>query len=352
VVIAQTRRPKGQGGSKMEQLVKARFNDEVARAGAAQFGVHFNELTFLGAWQNFIYEYEQNGKSHILRFTPSTHRTENAVRGELDWIRYLADHEVSVSVPIPSKHNKWTEVVRLDDLDFTVTAFLKAQGRKVGYPECLTNTSLYQSLGQTMGRMHALAKEYRPDNEATRRHHWHDNYYLRNLRNFVPSDQTLVYDAASKLINTIKTTLPQDTSSYGLIHGDIGIGNYLLDEGRGGITLFDFDEAQYSWFIEDIAIPLYYLVYVYGGEEGKSDREAQALLFMEHFMKGYVQENVIDETWVNKLPLFLRLREIIVYTGMHRSADLANLDDWSRDYLAESKGRIERGIPIVDVWNQ
>jgi Ser/Thr protein kinase RdoA (MazF antagonist) len=175
-----------------------------------------------------------------------------------------------------------------------------------------------------MGRMHALAKEYRPENEATRRHHWYDNYYLRNRRNFVPSDQTVVYEAASKLINTIKTTLPQDTSSYGLIHGDIGIGNYLLDE----------------------------LVYVYGGEEGKSDREAQALLFMEHFMKGYVQESVIDETWVNKLPLFLRLREIIVYTGMHRSADLANLDDWSRDYLAESKGRIERGIPIVDVWNQ
>jgi Ser/Thr protein kinase RdoA (MazF antagonist) len=120
----------------------------------------------------------------------------------------------------------------------------------------------------------------------------------------------------------------------------------------GAITVFDFDEAQYSWFIEDIAIPLYYLVYVYGGEEGKSDRESQVFRFMDHFMKGYIQESSFDHNWLKQIPLFLRLREIIVYTGMHRSADLTNLDEWSRDYLAQSKLRIEKGIPIVDVWSQ
>jgi Ser/Thr protein kinase RdoA (MazF antagonist) len=51
-------------------------------------------------------------------------------------------------------------------------------------------------------------------------------------------------------------------SSY---RSDIGVGNFLVND--KGVTLFDFDEAQYSWFVEDIAIPMYYLVYVYAGDE-------------------------------------------------------------------------------------
>jgi hypothetical protein len=45
----------------MEQAVKTRFNNQIAKAGAAQFGVTLAQLTFLGAWQNFIYEYRENG---------------------------------------------------------------------------------------------------------------------------------------------------------------------------------------------------------------------------------------------------------------------------------------------------
>jgi Ser/Thr protein kinase RdoA (MazF antagonist) len=257
----------------------------------------------------------------------------------------------NLSTPIKSKQGKWTEVIQLNDIYFTVTAFLKAEGRKIGYPECLNNTHLYQTLGKMMGRMHALSISYKPRNETTRRNNWYDNYYLQNLQNFVPSVQVDVFEACSRLVETIKTRLLPDQSSYGLIHGDIGVGNYLINDHTGTMTLFDFDEAQYSWYIEDIAITLYYLVYVYGGDDGKSDRESQTLRFMEHFMKAYNQEHSIEGFWLKQMPLFLRLREIIVYTGMHRSVDLQNLDEWSRDYLSESKTRIENGIPIVDVWN-
>jgi Ser/Thr protein kinase RdoA (MazF antagonist) len=335
----------------MEQSVKTKFTKQIARAGAATFGVKFDQLSFLGAWQNFIYEYQENGRSYILRYTPSSHRSDRLIQGEIDWINYLSIHEVSVSTPIMSKEGKWTEVIEAKDMYFTVAAFVKAEGRKVGYPECLDHTSLYQTLGKTMARMHVLSKSYKPKDETTRRHHWHNNYYLQNMHNFVPLSQNGVYEACTKLIDTIKNSLVPNPDSYGLIHGDIGIGNYLMNDITGDITLFDFDEAQYSWFIEDIAIPLYYLVYVYGGDAGRSDRESQALRFMEHFMKGYNQLNSIEDCWFKQIPLFLRLREIIVYTGMHRSADLSNLDEWSRDYLSESKTRIENGIPIVDVWN-
>jgi hypothetical protein len=47
----------------MEQGIKTIFNNEIAKAGAAKFGFRFDQLNFLGAWQNFIYEYRENEKS-------------------------------------------------------------------------------------------------------------------------------------------------------------------------------------------------------------------------------------------------------------------------------------------------
>jgi amicoumacin kinase len=58
------------------------------------------------------------------------------------------------------------------------------------------------------------------------------------------------------------------------------------------------------------------------------------------FLRGYREEAEISNEWLSKLPLFLRLREIIVYAGMHRSYDMTKLDDWTRDYLAFSRARI------------
>ncbi|WP_369011133.1 phosphotransferase [Paenibacillus sp. MER TA 81-3] len=46
--------------------------------------------------------------------------------------------------------------------------------------------------------------------------------------------------------------LKQDKESYGLIHGDIKVGNFMVN--HNVITMFDFDECQYSWCVKDIAI--------------------------------------------------------------------------------------------------
>jgi Ser/Thr protein kinase RdoA (MazF antagonist) len=169
----------------------------------------------------------------------------------------------------------------------------------------------------------------------------------------VPASQAGVHAGYADLVRTIRA-LPKDDGAYGLIHGDIGVGNFTVRD-DGAVTLFDFDEAQYSWFVEDIAVQLYYLVYVCGGEDGKSLREEQARRFMHHFMKGYAPEHSLDEYWVRQIPLFLRLRELIVYIGAFRNWDgdetFGSADNqWFKDWIAESRARIENGIPIVDIW--
>ena len=141
--------------------------------------------------------------------------------------------------------------------------------------------------------------------------------------------------------------LPVNTDNFGLIHGDINVGNFTVDESVG-IAAFDFDECQYSWYIEDIAIQLYYLLYVFG-EDSKSERKDQYELFIKHFELGYTEEaRQMPDSWKDQLKLFLRLREIIVVVGMYRSWDLSQPDDWTRDFLQDSRMRITKGISLID----
>ncbi|WP_314589823.1 phosphotransferase [Paenibacillus terrigena] len=327
----------------MEQQVKELMNDQLLDQAAITFGLRLSDLQVIGGFQNFVYEYEKNGKNYIFRMTHSSHRNANQVRGELEWIQYLYDHGVSVSRPIPSQHDRLVEVIEQEDSYFIITSFEKALGKKIFYPECMNNDSLSELCGEMTGQIHELSKRYVPSGKSITRHHWTDNYYLTHMKKFIPSHQYEIFEGFGQLTNQIN--LLNKEARYGLIHGDINVANFMLDHNK--ITLFDFDECQYSWYVEDIAIQLFYMVYVVLNDSIQ-ERNNQARRFLHHFLKGYERHTAMDSESLHNIGLFLRLRELIVYIGMHRSFDLTNLDDWTSTYIQESRVRLEKGIPIVE----
>lgn len=328
----------------MEKKVKELLNAHILKESAKRFGIDILTLNLIGDFQNFIYEYKKQDKSYILRLTHSSHRKEELVRGELDWILYLVNNGVLASKPIYSIHGRLTERIYVDDSYFIVTSFEKAIGKKIGYPECISNDELFEKCGRVTGKIHFLAKKYRPSIKEIQRHEWTENYYLQNIKKFIPVDQHKVHESYEAIVNRINQ-LSKDSNSFGIIHGDINVGNFILSD--EGINIFDFDECQYSWFVEDIAIQLFYIIYVFL-DDSIDERQAQAYHFMENFMKGYSEENSIDEYWLRQIPIFLQLRELIVYIGIHRSLDFSNLNEWMKNYILQSKSRIEQRIPIVN----
>ena len=136
--------------------------------------------------------------------------------------------------------------------------------------------------------------------------------------------------------------LPKETQSYGLIHQDAHGSNLVVDD-AGRLTLFDFDECAYSWFANDIAIALFYAAV----EE--ADGRAFTREFMRHFLRGYRQVASLDDKWLQEMPAFLKLREIELYTVMHRDFDVRNIDDpWCSHFMQGRKERIEHDVPFVD----
>jgi len=327
----------------MDPKIKPLFLDEHVKEGASRFGLKQEELSLIGGFQNFIFFYTIKGSKYILRFTPSTLRNQEGLEAELEWIRYLAVNGMSVSEPVPSTQGVYVERVLGDAVDFFVTSFIHAPGRKIGYPECLGNALLYEQCGRITGQLHELSKRYEP---LTRRHSWERNEYLLRAREFIPSEHAPVLFALDELTEHLNR-LSVTSDNFGLVHGDINVGNFTVDE-TGEIILFDFDECQYSWYAEDIAIQLYYFLYVFG-EDSKSERKVQFEIFIEHFIRGYTKDGrQLPNGWKEQLPLFLRLREFIVLVGMYRSWDLRQPDDWTRDFLLDSHMRIINGLSLID----
>ncbi|MDF2649214.1 MAG: aminoglycoside phosphotransferase [Paenibacillus sp.] len=328
----------------MEKEIKALLNDEILKESASKYGFCKEDLTDLHGFQNFVFEANRGTQGCIIRIAHESHRSLKLIEAELDWVMYLSNHGVNAAAPIRSLEGKLVHIINHRDSYFVTAAFEKAPGAKPHYQLYMENKHLIQQLGRTTGKIHALSKKYKPETLGARRRDWTENNYLVNFSNHVPASYSKVIEKTQYFLNELRL-LPQDADSFGLIHGDIHLNNFHVHHNE--LTLFDFDECEYSWFVADIANPLFYATPL--KSDGQEKRNQVARRFFDYFMEGYFQENSLESYWLKKLPLFLRLREILVYSGAFRSLDLNNLHPWSKEMIETTTNHIENDLPFLDI---
>jgi Ser/Thr protein kinase RdoA (MazF antagonist) len=328
----------------MQKEIRALLTNEILNECAGKYGYDINDLTDLRGFQNFVYKASRGTRSCILRIAHSSHRTKSLSEAELDWIMYLHHYGVSAAAPIRSQAGKYVDRVEREDDYFVITAFEEASGFKPHYTAYIEDNDLIRKLGRLTGKIHALTKKYRISDGASKRFEWLENNYLTKFDDYVPDSYAYLLEKTRKFYNGL-LSLPKDIDSYGLVHGDIHLNNFHVH--NDDIVLFDFDECEYNWFAADVAYPLFYATPLPSDGEEKRARAAQT--FYDHFMEGYSQENTLDRSWLQRIPLFLRLREILVLSGAFRSLDLNSLHPWSKEMLDTTTRNIENDQPFLDI---
>ncbi len=323
----------------MEDHIRQRFSDAILRIVKLRYEIPSESLRLLAGFESFIYEFDRGDKAYILRISHTLRRSMNLIQGEVDWINFLSAGGASVARAVPSIRGHLVEAVEDGSGgQFLATAFDKAPGGPPG-KESL-KADLFFRYGRHMGQMHAISQKYHPLDEAFRRPDWNDPEMMFAERWLGPENQSIL--DRYTILRAYLEKLPVDESGYGLIHQDAHYGNFFVDV-DGRITLFDFDDCCYSWFMNDIAIVLFYAVL------GQDDEPVFTREFMSHFLCGYQQENNLDTKWFKEIPYFLKLREIDLYAVIHRSFDVENLEDpWVAYYMRGRKQRIEEDIPFID----
>lgn len=296
----------------MDKTVTALLNPGLVATAASQWHAR-GETTLLDDVTNFVYAFESPSGRAILRLTHSSHHTEAEILAELDWINYLTDHGVPACRPLPSRNTRLAEVCPVDGSYFVAVASEYAPGRFIdeANPE-EWNAAFFRAFGKTVGKMHAVTKHYAAPQLGQKRPQWHEEDTLRKASDYLPADQKLAATDLEKLLARFGAAQPS-RDSYGLVHGDLNPTNFFVLNGQ--ITLFDFDDCAYNWFINDIAVamPRYSPLFSTAGWE------APFTEFFQQFMRGYSEENHLEPIWLDYLPDSLRLQNIITLIACHQS---------------------------------
>ena len=269
---------------------------------------------------NLVYQYECDGQPRILRISYNPDRPVECIQAELHFVNYLAESGVRVSRPVPSRNGNLIEVIPAEGIPFIAVSFVRGRGMRMPdngyrYREGVPMQEYFQNWGQVLGQMHRLAKTYQPLSESIRRPEWFTWEYTHGF----PYGERLpvIHQKYEQLITELNA-LPKDVDSYGLIHNDFNDGNFTVDYDNGDITVFDFDDCCYFWFIYDIAC-------AWEGGVGWArsspleERKDFMRRYMEHMMTGYSRENTLSDECLARLPLFLRLVQMqeLVYFAQY-----------------------------------
>lgn len=302
----------------MEQWVEDLFSTEVLHKAAAFYNADANDARKLGDFENYVYEVIKDGTPYILRLTHSSHRSKEEVEGELTWINFLHSHDIPVSLVHKSENNELVEVLSVSDSYFYICLFDKAPGAalKPNSPEF--GPELFKKWGAITAKMHRHTENYPATNTGRKR--W-DEDDLIELDQYIDNEQDAVIIEGNRQLVKELQELPESSDVFGLIHSDIHMGNFFFHDEQ--IHVFDFDDAMHFHYVSDIAIPLYYATWWKLRNENLEIRSAFGTDFLKHFLDGYLSERPLSLEWLERLPLYLKLRDYTLYGVFHKKMDLS-----------------------------
>ena len=302
--------------------------------------------------QNAVYCCEKEGETPKIFRISLSGRTREELLAEAEYIRYLSENGGNVSNVISSRNGHLLEEITHNNITYLVSLFEKAKGMQLHeynyrYREGAPISEYYYNIGKTIGKLHQLSKEYTP---VHRRHSFFDKFNPEYINELIPDSFALL---KSKLTGHLRglEELGYSQKIYGMIHFDYNDSNYSIDFDTGQITVYDFDNSCFGWYMYDLAY-----TWMYGA--GWASREKDSTVrknIMDDFLKviveGYRSETGLEDCLLEKFPFFINTVITVLITEAFehiRSKGEEPEYDFGLSYLIKC---IEDDIPYMGFFN-
>jgi Ser/Thr protein kinase RdoA (MazF antagonist) len=272
-------------------------------------GYEFSPVEGHDGGRNVVFTCEKEGAApFILRITYLSDRSLQDVLAEAEYIRYLAGNGGSVADVIPSRSGELVEEITHRGHSYLVCLFHKAAGKSLAenhyrYREGVPLSEYFYNCGKTLGKLHHLSKDYRP---VHRRYSFFDKYNTGYIGELIPVSLSLLREKLAELLASLEA---QNRSSevFGMVHFDYSDGNYSIDYDTGDITVFDFDNSCFCWYMYDLAN---LWTHGTGWIQRERDTEKRRRFMEEYFaavLEGYRSETGLEQQMLEQLPLFIQV---------------------------------------------
>ncbi|RAL20625.1 hypothetical protein DL240_16470 [Lujinxingia litoralis] len=328
------------------------FDEPAIRQHIAQhLNVAADTIAFIRGFENIVFRQSfvagapREPAARILRLTEPSHRSRGQLQAEAAWVLDLAERGVPVARPLPWHEDDLIEELVVDGTRYWAMAFELAPGKAVDSRDAeVWNAALFETWGETLALLHLSARDYQVPAGQPRRPRWDEDDLMGPERYLAPADEAVI-EACHAIFHAL-SALPADDADFGLVHNDFHIGNFFVDRGR--ITLFDFDDACYHWFANDIATALYSPCW-WSQEGDVAEQRDFARSFTGRLLRGYRRHRELPGAWLEALPLLLRYRDALTYTVIHKRMDVSALDARLERELAACRARLLGGPARVEI---
>ena len=253
----------------------------------------------------FICTLDSNNK-YVLRISELGDRTEAQYMAETEFVHFLAANNAPVADVIASVNGRLVEMVEDGGNLYYISLFAYAKGKLLcengyRYKAGVPIEELFFNTGKTLGIIHRLSKQYEP---KRRRSEYGDKFNKEYINKLIPDTYSELKEAIYNRFDKF-SKLPKDRESYGLVHFDFSDGNYHINFITGEITVFDFDNCMYCWYMFDLANLWTHGVGWCHGQTNPEHRMSYMNHYFDTVLEGYRSETEISDAMVAKLPLFI-----------------------------------------------
>lgn len=304
-----------------DQQELARY-ELLARRALAHWGLADARLWLLKNRENCVFgvEQEETGKLQVLRIHRLGYRSTANLLGELQWLEALAEAGINVPRAIATATGELVAVIEEDNaLNPRLCDLLSwVEGEQIGTIEGLWPLSEAEMnenfliAGQLAAEVHNHGASWprpagfvRPvmDAEGLIGHAGYlgDPLALEALS----EEQAAILATAKARIFEALDRFGKGSDRYGLVHGDFLPENLL--QANGKLSLVDFDDCGFGWYMMDMATALFFLL-----GEPQFDAVSNA------FVDGYRSRRPLPDDHLAMLPLFFLARGL-TYLGWCQS---------------------------------
>jgi Ser/Thr protein kinase RdoA (MazF antagonist) len=296
--------------------------ESLARAALPGYGVGADaELVLVSLSENAVFAVEDpvTGTRSVLRLHRPGYHSRRAIESELAWVTALRSDGVVDTPPVlPARDGGLvTAVATADGGHRFAVRFDWVPGVEPAGDRLVDD---FRTLGATAARLHAHARCWRRPPWFTRltwdhagsvgpRGHW--GRWQDGVG--VGTEEAAVLGRLEAVLGRRLAAFGAGPERFGLVHADMRLANLLVDD-AAHMTLLDFDDCGFGWYLYDLGAALSFL---------EDDPRVPELV--DAWVTGYRSAGVLSAEEVAELPTFVLLRRLLLvaWVGSHQEAPFA-----------------------------
>lgn len=276
------------------------------------------EIQFVRSSSNYVYAFKVREETFFLRFNRVNERSREYLQSEIEFLLHLKKNQYPAAYPVISLNGNYIEEISYNGEVFCGSLFERAMG--IHFNDENAELKHYRAWGKGLAQLHKLSENYSPKHYARPDYNEQLEHMKAVFEKYGEAGALVRLDKVSEFLLSIK----ENKENYGLIHYDFEDDNFVYDEEKDKVIVYDFDDAVYHFYSMDITASLNSLL---GGRSIEERKEC-----VSAFMEGYKEVKQVEEKFFELMPEFTAYQKLLQFSKLLRSMDcpvlVDNVPEW------------------------